>query len=152
MVRAIVIAAAVAAAAALQEQNEWRRSIQRAAPAAEAWTEEDSARARSPHRTPARSKSVLLLVAGLTRHFEETWPKIRASLLEPNEAAGYNFTILVSTSTGIGCIKLCWIGMTRATTQLLNIGVIFIFIINIGMRRVVLVAFFMIIKMVSQVC
>lgn len=105
MVQTIVIAAAVTAAAALQDQNEWRVAgrIERAAPATEAWTEEDSAGSRSPLRAQARSKSVLLLVAGLTRHFEETWPKIRASLLEPNEAAGYSFTILVSTSTGRGC-------------------------------------------------
>lgn len=50
-----------------------------------------------------RNRSVLLVVAGLSRHFEATWPRLERSLLVPNEEAGYEFRIIFSTDTGLGC-------------------------------------------------
>lgn len=56
-----------------------------------------------PARTEAAPRSVLLIVAGLTRHFEATWPGLERSLLVPNEEAGYEFRIVFSTDTSLGC-------------------------------------------------
>lgn len=52
---------------------------------------------------PGRARSVLLVVAGLTRHLEATWPGLERSLLAPNEEAGYEFRITFSTETSLGC-------------------------------------------------
>lgn len=52
---------------------------------------------------PGGAGSVLLVVAGLSRHLEATWPGLERSLLVPNEEAGYEFRIIFSTDTSLGC-------------------------------------------------
>lgn len=54
---------------------------------------------------PAAGKQVLLIVAGLPRHIEETWPQMEQSLIVPNEEAGYSFTNFFVTNTGLACNK-----------------------------------------------
>jgi len=54
---------------------------------------------------PAAGKKVLLIVAGLPRHIEETWPQMEESLIVPNEQAGYSFTNFFVTDTGLACHK-----------------------------------------------
>jgi len=51
----------------------------------------------------AAGKRVLLIVAGLVWHFEETWPQMVSALILPNELAGYSFTNFFVTNTGLGC-------------------------------------------------
>ncbi|CAK0798561.1 unnamed protein product [Prorocentrum cordatum] len=51
----------------------------------------------------ARERRVLLVVAGLSRHMEATWPLLEQSVIVPNERAGYTFTIFFSTNAGLEC-------------------------------------------------
>jgi hypothetical protein len=53
--------------------------------------------------TPAAARKVLLIVAGVNRRIEETWPALEQSLIVPNEGAGYSFTIFFCTNTGLAC-------------------------------------------------
>lgn len=49
-------------------------------------------------------KRALVILAGLMRHFELSWPGIVRDLIEPNEQDGYQFSIVVATSLGAKCL------------------------------------------------
>jgi hypothetical protein len=55
------------------------------------------------HPPGAEERKVLLVVAGLPRHMEVTWPVLEQSVILPNERAGYTFTIFFSTNAGLEC-------------------------------------------------
>jgi len=55
------------------------------------------------HHPVQKKKSALLIVAGLTRHMEATWPALEKAVVEPNEQAGYTFKIIFSTNLNLEC-------------------------------------------------
>jgi hypothetical protein len=61
-------------------------------------------RRRSHAKDPVpEKKRALLIVAGLARHMEVTWPALEKAVVVPNEQAGYTFKTIFSTNTGLEC-------------------------------------------------
>jgi hypothetical protein len=63
-----------------------------------------SAAAASQLSQPApKKKRVLLIMAGLARHMEVTWPALEKAIVLPNEQAGYTFKMVFSTNASLEC-------------------------------------------------
>lgn len=51
----------------------------------------------------AEKKRALLVIAGLARHIDATWPALEQAVVLPNEQAGYTFKIVFNTDAGLEC-------------------------------------------------